>query len=86
VLFRSIDDVIKWVKKNNVRKAKMMPLMLVAGDHAKNDMCSDDEDSWKNILEKESIEVEIYLHGLGEEEKFQEIYIQHIKDVMNLRK
>ena len=81
--YPSIYDVIKWVKKNNIKKAKLIPLMLVAGDHAKNDMCSDDEDSWKSILEKEGVKVEVYLHGLGEEEKFQEIYIQHIKDAIN---
>lgn len=82
--YPSINDVVKWVKRKKVKKAMLTPLMLVAGDHVKNDMSGDDEDSWKHILKKEGVETQVYLHGLGEEEKFQEIYIKHIKDAMNL--
>lgn len=60
-----------------------MPLMLVAGDHAKNDMAGDSKDSWKNILEAEGFKVKIYLHGIGENIGVQDIYIQHIVDVIN---
>ena len=60
-----------------------MPLLLVAGDHAKNDMAGDSEESWKSILEAEGFKVKIYLHGLGENSDVQDIYIQHINDVIN---
>ena len=43
-----------------------MPLMLVAGDHAQNDMAGDEEDSWRTIIEYEGIETEVHLKGLGE--------------------
>ena len=61
----------------------LMPLMLVAGDHAKNDMAGEDEDSWKSILEAKGFKVKVHLHGLGENSEIQDIYIQHIKDVIN---
>lgn len=52
-----------------------MPFMLVAGDHARNDMAGE-EDSWKTILEKEGFEVEVHMHGLGEKEEFRQIFAQ----------
>jgi sirohydrochlorin cobaltochelatase len=75
-------DVIRRLKKDEVKEVTLMPLMLVAGDHAKNDMASDEEDSWKTILEEQDIKVNIHLHGLGEISKFQEIYLNHIRDVI----
>jgi sirohydrochlorin cobaltochelatase len=80
--YPNIDDVIKWVKKTNVKEITLMPLMLVAGDHAKNDMASEEEDSWKSILESHGVKVNIYLHGLGEIKEFQDIYINHLIDII----
>jgi len=54
----------------------------VAGDHASNDMAGDEEGSWKSILRKEGFDVEIYLHGLGENQAIQDIYVQHVRDAM----
>ena len=78
--FPSLEDVLSAVKKANVKKVLLKPLMIVAGDHANNDMCGD-EDSWKTAFEKEGIKVICYIHGLGENPKWVNIYIQHIKDV-----
>lgn len=80
--YPTIETIIERLKKDKVNGVVLMPLMLVAGDHAKNDMASEDEDSWKSQLEAEDIKSEVYLHGLGEIEKFQDIYLQHIKDVI----
>ncbi|GLC32471.1 sirohydrochlorin cobaltochelatase [Clostridium omnivorum] len=80
--YPTIETIIRRLKKDNVKEVVLVPLMLVAGDHAKNDMASDEEDSWKSILEVEGINSEVYLHGLGEIEKFQDIYLKHIKDVI----
>ncbi len=57
--------------------------MVVAGDHARNDMASDDEGSWKSMLEEEGIKVNLYLKGLGENERFNELYINRIEDLIN---
>lgn len=78
--YPSIDEVKKRLSENNVKKVTLMPFMLVAGDHAKNDMAGEEEDSWKSILEKEGYEVEIYLHGLGENEGIRNIYASHTQN------
>lgn len=83
--YPELDNVIKKLRKNNISKVKLMPFMLVAGDHAKNDMASDEEDSWKSILIKEGFEVDIHLKGLGENPKIQDIFVSHINDLVNYK-
>jgi len=80
--FPEISHVMDRLKSQGVDKVILMPLMLVAGDHAKNDMAGDEEDSWKSVIEKENIEVEIYLHGLGENPAIQELYVQHVNNII----
>lgn len=58
----------------------LMPLMIVAGDHAMNDMAGDDEDSYKTILESKNKEVKCLLKGLGENPKIQDIFVNRIKN------
>lgn len=57
--------------------------MLVAGDHVNNDMAGDEEDSAKSQLVKAGFTVDVYLHGLGENTKIQDLYVQHLKDAMS---
>lgn len=66
-----------------VKNIILMPLMLVAGDHANNDMAGTEKNSWKNILESKGYKVNVYMHGLGENEEFQNIYVKHIKDAIS---
>ena len=68
------------MEKYNYKKVVLIPFMIVAGDHAKNDMAGDEEDSWKSILEKAGYEVDCKLQGLGELEVVQEMFIRHIKE------
>ena len=63
-----------------IEKILLKPLMIVAGDHATNDMASDEEDSWKTVLSKAGFDVEIILQGLGSNNQFADLYINHIKD------
>jgi len=81
--YPSIDNVIRKLKENNIEKVTLMPFMLVAGDHANNDMAGDEEDSWKTILKKEGFEVETYIHGLGEIDAIRDIYIEHLNNIIN---
>jgi sirohydrochlorin cobaltochelatase len=53
--------------------------MVVAGDHANNDMAGDDEDSWKSIFEGAGYQVECVLHGLGELESVQDMLVEHVQ-------
>lgn len=82
---RTIEDIIIKLKSKNVRKVKLMPFMLVAGDHVVNDMASKSEDSWKTVLDSEGFETEVILKGLGEYEVIQNIYLDHLNELMGGR-
>lgn len=73
------ENVIEAVKEAGYKKVVLRPLMVVAGDHANNDMAGDDEDSWKSLFEAsgnfDSIETQIA--GLGGIEAVQKIYVEH---------
>lgn len=73
----SLDDVLAEVKKGNYKKAVLEPLMIVAGDHANNDMAGDDEGSWKTAFEGAGYEVTCLVHGLGEMEPIQQLFVKH---------
>jgi sirohydrochlorin cobaltochelatase len=55
-------------------------MMIVAGDHATNDMASDEEDSWKSVLSSAGFKVETILLGLGSNNLFADLFVDHIKD------
>jgi sirohydrochlorin cobaltochelatase len=74
-----IDDLIENLKKGGVEKAYLMPLMSVAGDHARNDMAGPEASSWKSILEREGIICEPVLKGLAEYQEFVDIWLDHLK-------
>lgn len=73
----SLDDVMAAVKKGNYKRVILEPLMVVAGDHANNDMAGDDKDSWKSQFETAGYQVECLLRGLGENETIRQIYVEH---------
>ncbi len=75
----TLDDVVKLAKDGGYQKVALQPLMVVAGDHANNDMAGDEEDSWKSVFTKEGFEVECVLKGLGEFTEIQNIYVDHVK-------
>lgn len=79
----SIDDIVADLKEGSYTRVVLEPLMVVAGDHANNDMAGDEDDSWKSILEGEGYEVECVLKGLGEFESVQDIYVAHVNDAIN---
>lgn len=80
--YPNLASVIDKLKENKIKKVTLMPLMVVAGDHANNDMAGNEADSAKSRLLQAGIEVDAYLHGLGENEAIQNIYVQHVKDAM----
>ncbi len=80
--FPELGDIIPQLKQ--YRKIILAPFMLVAGDHAINDMASDDEDSWKSQLLKEGFEVELILKGLGEYREIQELFLEHLKEAKSV--
>ena len=78
--FPSLDDVVSQVTHWKIKKAMLKPLMIVAGDHANNDMAGDEDDSWKSTFKRAGIRVECDIHGLGENMEWAQIYVDHIKD------
>ena len=75
----SLDDVLEKVKAGNYKKVVLEPLMVVAGDHANNDMAGDEDGSWKKTFEDAGYEVTCILRGLGENEDIRQIYVDHAK-------
>lgn len=79
--FPEISNIIAQLD-GQIEKIVIFPLMLVAGDHAINDMAGDDEDSWKSILERMGFNVECRIKGLGEYPSVQALYSNHIREVI----
>ncbi len=79
----SVDDVLALVKAGEYERVILEPLMVVAGDHANNDMAGDEEDSWKSIFEAEGYEVQCLLRGLGENEAIRQLYIEHAQKAID---
>ena len=75
----SLDDVIAALADKGYSRVVLEPLMVVAGDHANNDMAGDEDDSWKSILTGEGYEVECILEGLGQKPGIQAIYVDHVR-------
>lgn len=78
--FPSIDYVIAGLDRDKIKKVVLKPLMIVAGDHANNDMAGDENDSWKTVINAKGIEVITVVQGFGENPEISKIFIQHIKD------
>ncbi len=79
----TLDDVMSAVKAGGYTRVVLEPMMVVAGDHANNDMAGDEEDSWKTAFEAEGIEVVSVLEGLGQFGEIQDIYVQHVGDAID---
>ena len=79
-----LSEVIKAVKDKGYKKVILRPLMVVAGDHANNDMAGDDDDSWKSGFEADGSfdSIECQISGLGRIEAVQDLYVKHSKAVI----
>lgn len=78
------EAVIEAVSEAGYKKVVLRPLMVVAGDHANNDMAGDDEDSWKSMFVSSGKfdSVDTQIEGLGMIPEIQEIYVEHTSDVI----
>ena len=75
----SAEAVIEAVKAAGYTNVVLRPLMVVAGDHANNDMAGSDDDSWKTMFEAAGFAVDCQIHGLGEIADVQALYVAHTK-------
>ena len=77
--FPELKNVMAKLEISGKKKVVLMPFMLVAGDHAKNDMAGE-EDSWKSELEDAGYEVRVIMKGLGEFEGIRKIFTEHLEE------
>lgn len=77
-----IGEICRQLRTGNAADVRIVPLMLVAGDHALGDMAGEEEDSWKSILAKEGYRVECVMQGLGGLPRIQEMYRQHLRELL----
>ncbi len=78
----TFENAVDWIVRKGYKKAILAPLMLVAGDHAENDMAGDEEDSLKTMLESVGVVVECKIKGLCEYEDIKELYLCHLEEIM----
>ena len=80
----SCENVIKAVHEAGYTKVILRPLMVVAGDHANNDMAGDDDDSWKSMFNASGFfeKVDTEIAGLGRIPEVEQVYVQHLKDLI----
>ena len=76
----NLEQVIPQLKLHGIKHVTLMPFMMVAGDHANNDMAGDEPDSHKSILEKEGFKVDTYLHGLGENQNIRNLFVERANE------
>ena len=76
----NLETIIPKLKKNKVKNVTLLPMMMVAGDHANNDMAGDEEDSHKTILQNEGFKVSAELRGLGENKAIRALYVKHANE------
>lgn len=80
--YPEFDDMLAQLKASGLKKVVLVPFMFVAGEHAKNDIAMD----WKGKLEKEGFSIEVQMQGLGENTQIQDIYISHLKFILDHKK
>lgn len=82
--YPGIDEVIRRLReKPELKRIRLMPFMIVAGDHVKNDMAGN-EDSWKTQLEDLGYTVTCIMQGLGENEGVRKLYSEHAVRAQNV--
>ena len=81
--YPSFEDTLKLMEGKGYTDVALYPFMLVAGDHANNDMAGEEEDSWKTTFEDAGYEVTCLLRGLGENEAIRQIYVEHAQAAMD---
>ncbi len=86
----TFDDVVAELKANGIKRVWLQPFMIVAGDHARNDLVGSEDDSWASQLQALGMETRPHLLGLGELEAIQQLFLRHadeaVVDLANLKK
>lgn len=79
---RTLETILPELQSLERKEITLMPLMLVAGDHAQNDLAGNDDDSWKSILTAQGFDVRVRMQGLGALEEVRERYVEKLRKVL----
>ena len=79
----TVEDILELVQSGSYERVVLRPMMIVAGDHANNDMAGDEEDSWKAVFEAAGYDVECVVEGLGQLTAVQNLLVAHAQAAMD---
>ncbi len=77
--YPALEEILPKLREKKVGKVFLMPFMLVAGDHARNDMTGDQPESWKSILTKNGFTCEAVMKGTGEYPEIVAVWLEHLR-------
>ena len=80
--YPTLESVMRLVQKAGYQKVVLAPFMIVAGDHANNDLAGDEADSWKSVFEAAGFSVRCVLKGLGEYADIRKLLLSHAAKAM----
>nr|WP_296266294.1 sirohydrochlorin cobaltochelatase [uncultured Merdimonas sp.] len=80
--YPSLQEVLEHLKESQIHSVHLLPLMIVAGDHAKNDMAGAGPDSWKMQCQNAGYQVTCHLKGLGEFPQIQDLFLSHLEKIL----
>lgn len=78
----NFEDMYAMFKERGYKSAVFMPLMVVSGDHANNDMAGSEDDSWKSMIEKDGYKTNVQFGGIGRNVAIQAIYVEHALEAL----
>ena len=81
--FPELDYIVNRLRRSNIRRVHLAPLMIVSGEHAKNDLAGKDADSWVSQLTAAGFEVAVNLLGIGEYDGIAELIVKHAEAADN---
>lgn len=77
-----LNDILPLLEKRKIKKAVLLPLMVVAGDHAINDMAGKQADSWVSVLKDLGIDARVKMKGLGAFDNVVDIWMDHLREIL----
>lgn len=83
--YPDLPAILRGLEAFHAKKVHLAMLMIVAGDHAKNDLAGENEDSWNSVLTKEGYDTVLHMKGLGEYPKIREMFLLHIKQAQSIQ-
>ena len=80
--YPDVQAVLAQLREKDIRRVYLTPFMLVAGDHASNDLAGEETDSWNSLFRAEGYETSCILKGLGEYDGICDLYVRHARQAL----